>query len=600
MIRTKSMIRVLYAALIVIGPLVGCGRQANPEPRPSTAVDTDEPNGDKLFGADIQSPMIADTTDTGAEDATTSLQPRLRFTDVAEQLGLHFVYQTGETGRSLMVETMGGGVGALDYDLDGNCDLFFCQGGDPTAGASDSQPPVALFRNAPLANWTDVAQAANLSQYGYGQGVAIGDYNADGFEDVYLTSVGRNTLLENMGDGTFRDVTDRTNTGGSRWSSSAAMADLSGDGLLDLYVCNYVMYDPNNPRICRNSKGEYRICHPAEVRPWPDDCFINLGNGQFREESQQRGLFGDGGKGLGVAVADFDVDHDPDVYVANDTTANFLFLNDGQGRYQERALLRGCAVNNEGLFQASMGLAVGDYDRNGFLDIYSTHYYEESNTLYRNLGPVGFQDMTGRLGLHSPTLQSLGFGTVMHDFDQNGWHDLFVTNGHVENYAGNPLREMRPQLFRYDGSRWHERGVSAGPFFHEEYVGRGVATIDIDIDNDGDLDLAVVHQDEPAALLRNDSQRGNWLKLTFVGHRSPRQGIGCRVTVAAGEIQYVQELIGGGSYASTHQSTLVFGLGSHPEPCRIEVRWPSGEVQVLEEIDVNQSLVVEEPNMLGT
>ncbi|WP_442507705.1 CRTAC1 family protein [Novipirellula sp. SH528] len=570
------------------------------KPYHSNTAAADRPTANsKLFGEELK-PAEGDLkTKESLESTTASLPNRIHFTDVAKSLGLNFVYQNGEAGESLMVEAVGGGVGVLDFDRDGHPDLLFSQGGDATAEISSSQPTASLFHNTFSSSdsndsFRDVADAAHLGQYGYGQGVTIGDYNADGFDDVYLTCVGTNTLLANQGDGTFRNVTQSSKTGdGNRWSTSAAFADLNHDGLLDLYVCNYVTYDPKHPLNCRNSKGENRICHPREIPPWPNACFINQGDGSFAESAKDRGLVAPGGKSLGVAVADFNADGDPDIYVANDTTANFLFDNRGDGHFDERGLLLGCASNYEGLLQASMGLAIADFDRNGFLDIYSTHYYEESNTLYRNLGAAGFQDITGRVGLHTPTLQSLAFGTVMQDFDGDGWQDLFVTNGHVENYADNPILKMRPQFFQYNGTRWFETSENVGDFFAGKYIGRGVATLDYD--GDGDLDIAVVHQNAPSALLRNDSQRGHWLKVEFVGHESPRQGIGCRVKVTAGEVQHVQELVGGGSYLSTHEPKLVFGLSEFDGPCDIEVHWPSGHVQRLQNIQPNQAITIEEP-----
>lgn len=572
------------------------------------AGDNNRLREEKLFGDDFaaspkstaqdeaatraNSPEKGSSSSATVTDTSASLAPsRIRFSDVAVESGLDFTYDNGEAGKSLMVETVGGGVGVLDYDRDGTPDLFFCQGGDPTIEGNGNRPPSTLFRNAPPGRFQNVGEAAGIGAYGYGQGVAVGDFNADGFEDVYVTNVGRNVLLLNNGDGTFQDITGASGTGDDLWSTSAAFADLTGDGLLDIYVCNYLAYNPRSPLNCRNSKGEYRICHPRELPPVPDHFYVNLGDGTFREESVSRGLMGEGNKALGVAVADFNADGAPDVYVANDTTANFLFLNRGDGTFQERAQLLGCASNYEGLFQASMGLAIGDYDRNGLLDIYSTHFYEESNTLYRNLGAVGFQDVTGSMGLHTPTLQSLGFGTAMADFDQDGWLDIFVTNGHVENYPDNPIHRMRPQLFQFDGTRWHDRSLESGPFFDEKYVGRGVTSVDFD--NDGDLDLVVAHQNQRTALLRNDSQRGNWLRVVLVGRDSPRDGTGCRVRVTAGNQNYFHELVGGGSYLSSSQSVLVFGVGEFTGECEIEVTWPTGTVARVQQ-SVNQEAWVTE------
>jgi hypothetical protein len=396
---------------------------------------------------------------------------------------LEHVYRNGEAGGSLMVEAIGGGVGWLDYDRDGLWDLYFNQGGDPAAADRTHQPFDRIFRRLPPSaggRFVDVTAACRIYETGYGQGVAVGDFDDDGFDDVYVTNVGANTLYRNLGDGTFVDSTAAAGVGDERWSSSAAWADLDGDGDLDLYVCNYVRYDPFHPMDCRNVKGEPRICHPRDVEHWPDECYENLGDGSFRPVAEAWGLFGPGNKALGVAVADFTNDGLPDIYVANDTTPNFLFVNEGKGadgemQFRESATLLGCAVDRNGMAQASMGLAVGDYDDNGWLDVYSTHFYDESNTLYRNLGASGFEDVTGLVGLHEPTLPRLGFGTAMADFNADGRQELLIANGHVENYPGSPLLKMKAQLFSFNGQRFKDCSTVAGPYFEEKLVGRGVA-----------------------------------------------------------------------------------------------------------------------------
>ena len=524
-----------------------------------------------------------------------------RFEDTSAARGLEHVYRNGEAGGSLMVEAIGGGVGWLDFDRDGLWDLYFNQGGDPAVVDRTNQPFDRLFRRLPPSaggRFIDVTAACQIHETGYGQGVAVGDFDDDGFDDVYVTNVGANTLYRNLGDGTFLDSTAAAGVGDERWSSSAAWADLDGDGDLDLYVCNYVRYDPFHPKDCRNVKGEPRICHPRDVEHWPDECYENLGDGSFRPVAAAWGLFGPGNKALGVAVADFTNDGLPDIYVANDTTPNFLFVNegkraDGEMQFRESATLLGCAVDRNGMAQASMGLAVGDYDDNGWLDVYSTHFYDESNTLYRNLGASGFEDVTGLVGLHEPTLPRLGFGTAMADFNADGRQDLIIANGHVENYPGNPLLKMKAQLFSFNGKRFKDCSSAAGPYFEEKLVGRGVALADSD--GDGDLDVAIAHQNSPAALLENRSAAGHWLTFQFIGERSNRRGIGARVTVTSGDRTWIRELCGGSSYASTHQPLLAVGLGDRGGPCTVEVRWPSGATQRLEGTAVDQALVLREP-----
>lgn len=487
-----------------------------------------------------------------------------------------------------MVETMGGGCGVLDFDNDGRWDLFLCQGGDPTIADQSQTPPPALYRNLGEAGYLDQsAQAVGIS-LGYSQGVVIGDYDGDGFDDVYVTNVGKNRLLRNQGDGTFVDTTDEAGVGDPRWGASAAFADLSGDGLLDLYVCNYLVYDPLDPLVCRNRDGEYRICHPREMAYYPNECFINQGDGTFAAEAAKRGLDGPGSKSLGVAVADFTGDDLPDVYVANDTTANFLFINQGDGTYREQALAFGCGVNQEGMYEAGMGVAIADYDGDGFLDIYTTHFHEESNTLYRNQNGKGFRDVTALVGLHKPTLPRLGFGTVMQDLNADGAMDLFVTNGHIENYPGNPLHKMEPQAFTFLGRQWKDCSTEAGDFFNQKLVGRGVAMVDTL--GRGVPDVVVIHQDTPLALLRSNTIEGNWLNVQFQGTSGNRRGIGCKVTVTAGDKKWFHQLVGGGSYLSSHQPTLFFGLGKTAGPCEVEVRWPSGKTQKQSGVTINQLL----------
>jgi hypothetical protein len=580
----------------------GCNRPDTPQP--GVADVAGAPNQTKgpkpLFesigrsgssGSTKTSSTSAAPPSGGAKPTDDATIPCLEMVDIAADSGIDFVYKTGARGESLMVETMGGGCGVLDIDNDGLWDLFICQGGDPSVADAASQPPPALYRNLGDGRFANVvAEGIGAGGLGYCQGLVVGDYDGDGFDDVYVTSVGKNRLLRNMGDGTFRDVTDEAGVGDTRWSSSAAFADLDGDGLLDLYVCNYVVYDPLNPLDCRNRDGEPRICHPREMAYFPNECFINQGDGTFTAEAAERGLDGPGSKSLGVAVADFTGDGLPDVYVANDTTANFLFVNQGDGKFKEKALAFGCAVNQEGMYEAGMGLAVGDYDNDGFSDIYCTHFHEESNTLYRNQGGRGFRDVTAMVGLHKPTLPRLGFGTVMQDLNADGACDIFVTNGHIENYPGNPIHAMRPQLFTFLGRSWRDCSDQGGEFFKRKLVGRGVAMVDPT--GKGMPDVVVVHQDSPAALLTTPKIDGNWLNVSFIGDDGNRRGIGCRVTVTSGEKSWFQQLVGGGSYCSSHQPTLFFGLGKTSGPCRVAIVWPDGRRQTLEGVNMGQHLTV--------
>jgi hypothetical protein len=519
-----------------------------------------------------------------------------RFEDVAARSGLSHVYLNGASGQFLMVETTGGGCGWIDFDRDGHWDLYLNQGGDPVAGLADSRPSDQLFRNRGDGRFAAVTTLAGIDERGYSQGVAVGDFNDDGFDDVYVTNVGGNVLYQNSGDGTFQNVTVRAGVGGGLWSTSAAWADLDLDGDLDLYVCNYLDYDPYHPRICQNSRGRAATCHPDKLEPVPDECYLNIGDGTFRPVARERGLVGPGNKALGVAIADFDNDGWPDVFVANDTTPNFLFINEGHGFFRESAVVLGCAVNTNGSPQANMGIAVGDYDRNGWLDIYVTHFTSEWNTLYRNRGPEGFQDISALVGLVPPKLDKLGFGTIMADFNYDGYDELIVGNGHVnDNRDQGAELEMITQLFAWHGERWHECTAQAGAFFERKLLARGLACGDYD--NDGDIDVVVVAQNVPVALLDNQSHLGNWLKLEFVGRSSNRRGIGTRVIASLGDRCIVEELAGGTSYCSTNQPALFFGLGEWNAAVELEIRWPSGVVQRVQNVLPNQGHVLIEPTI---
>lgn len=513
------------------------------------------------------------------------------FVDVAEALHILHTYDNGARGMNLMVEATGGGCGWIDFDGDGFADLYLNQGGNPVAENSDSLPTDQLFWSLDGKQFRNVTDAARIRELHYGQGLAVGDYDGDGWDDIYVTNVGRNTLYHNLGDGTFVDVTESTGVGDQRWSTCAAWADLDGDGWLDLYVANYCDYDPHHPIICQR-ENEPRICHPKDVPPATDELFRNRADGTFTAEAEQRGLVGPLDRGLGVIVADFDRDGDLDVYVANDTTANFFFENDGHGMFTEVGSVRGCAVDRNGSPQASMGLACGDYDGDGWLDIYSTHFYRESNTLYRNLGPTGFEDVTGVVGLHEPTLAFLGWGSVMADYNQDGRQELFVANGHIDpTKSMDGLEyEMEAQHFEYDGPRWHECSAQAGDYFKLKRLGRGVAACDFD--HDGDVDLCVVNQNAQTALLENRSPRGHWLQVQLIGESRNRHAVGATVIVTAGEKTYLQQQCGGTSYAAAHDPVLTYGLGAWDSACTVEIRWPNGGLQQLPGITPDQRLVV--------
>lgn len=517
------------------------------------------------------------------------------FAEIAGSVGIDFVYDTGRKHQSLMVESTGGGSGWLDYDADGSWDLYLVQGGDPTRDPGPDQPADRLYRNLGNCRFLDVTSATGIDERRYGQGLAVGDYDNDGFDDLLVTNVGRNVLFHNQGDGTFLEAILASDRPATVWSTSAAWGDIDRDGDLDLYINNYVDYDPKHPKQCYLKNGKRGVCHPKEVEPSPDEFFLNEGDGTFRECARATGLYGDGNRGLGVAIADFNNDGWPDIFVANDTTDNFLFINQQNGTFLEQARLLGCAVNVNGTPQANMGIAVGDYDSNGFLDLYVTHYTKEWNTLYQNLGPNGFHDVTAAAGLVAPTMDKLGFGAIMADFDLNGLQELFVANGHIDDLTAEGIAyQMEPQLFGDQGNGdWSDIGAAAGEIFRKKHLGRSVASCDFD--NDGDLDLSMAVQNDQSVLLRNDSTRGHGLKLQFVCQTSNIRGIGTRVTIRSNGRRWIQELAGGTSYCAAHQPVMIFGFGEATGPLDVEIQWPNGQVQTLAGVRMDQSLILREP-----
>ncbi len=517
------------------------------------------------------------------------------FTDVAHDLGIDFRYENGDSPQRLMTQATGGGVGWIDYDRDSFPDLLLVQGGSPLSVDRDSNPLDLLFRNIAGRRFEDVTDASRVMESGFSQGVAVGDFDNDGFDDVYITNVGNDTFYRNLGDGTFLDQTEAAKLVNPLWGTSAAWGDLDQDGDLDLFVCNYTKYDPENPVECFGDDGIPGICHPDEVEPEPNKLFVNRGDGTFEEILTAAGLDQPGSKSLGVVIADLNDDGIVDIFVANDTKANHLFVNDGQLHFEETGVLAGVAANGLGLYQASMGVGFGDYNQDSHPDLYVTHFTSDSNTLYRGLGGGAYFDATQETGLHVPTLQTLAFGTIMADFDCNGGDELFVANGHIDDsfQSQGDRFKMPAQLFAWTGSRWIDCSAHAGPYFERKVLGRGVASADFD--HDGDMDLAVSHQLDMSSLLRNDREQGHWLKLQLVGTTSNRRGVGAQVVVTQDGRKLYRQLPGGTSYCAAPEPTIFLGLGDSDADVTAEVTWPSGLKSTLDAASVDQELVIVEP-----
>ncbi len=500
------------------------------------------------------------------------------FADLAEPSGLRFTHQSGRSPLRQLPETMGGGVGILDYDGDGWLDVYAVQGGafPPSPGAPFGD---RLFRNRGDGTFEDATGRAGLAGLpgGYGHGVAVGDFDNDGHSDLFVTRWRAYALYRNRGDGTFEDITERAGLGGARdWPTSAAFADLDEDGDLDLYVCHYLDWDPDRPRTCRYpGSNENSYCDPREFAALADHLFRNDG-GRFVDVSAEAGIVDRDGRGLGVVAADLDGDGKVDLFVANDTTANDLFRNLGGLRFREEGMESGLAANAAGGYLAGMGIAFGDLDGDGLGDLAVTNFFGESTTLYHNWGGGQFVDQSAGVGLALPSRFLLGFGVAFLDADDDGWLDLATANGHVSDFRPASPYAMPAQLLM-GGPKGRLADVSprAGPPWSVPRIGRGLASGDLD--NDGWLDLLIVSEDAPLAYFHNKPIPGRHsLTIRLEGGPSNRDGVGALVRVTAGGRVRTAQRFGGGSYLSASDSRLHFGLGPVAKVDRVEVSWPSG------------------------
>ena len=565
--------------------LIGCRNQESAQPGSISAE------------RQVESPVARrqDPASDPDENAPLAISSQMHFQNVADEAGIDFRFFADIVpGRYFLPEIMGGGVGWIDFDVDGRLDLYVANGRplvvtpeDAARAATIPRQGNRLYRQTSDAHFTELAGHAAADVEAYSQGITVGDYDADGFKDVYVSSYGNDVLLSNNGDGTFTDVTITAGTTDPLWSTSGVWCDFSGDGLLDLYVVNYMKVTPETQKICQQ-EGKPKYCGPGDYEGVPDSVYVNRGDGTFATATDDLGFsLSEGRSGLGVLAADFDEDLAAEVYVANDMEPNLLFTKASPSeprRYKEVAADSGCAVGGDGMNEASMGLACGDLDGDGRPDLYLTHYYHTKNTLYRNLGGLLFDDQSRRSGIAAATHERTGFGTIAADFDRDGDLDLFAANGHVLG-PENPPFEMKPGLLQNNDGRYFDRSSLAGSYFETTMLGRGAASADFD--NDGDIDLAVSHIDQPLALLANVSKPGG----SFIGFdlRSTDRlpPVGGRVRVEAGGRTWVVPVTAGGSYLSSNDRRLFVGLGSADDPVRVEVFWPSGNVSRYDGLDAN-------------
>ena len=541
--------------------------------------------------------------------AVAASTPDVRFVDATKAAGIAFAHKNSATSNKYLIETMGGGVALLDYDNDGRLDVFLTNGAKiddpmPDGRLPDKSDPVywnRLYQQTSSGTFVDVTEKAGLSgalQNAYGMGIAVGDYDNDGFEDVYVTNYGGNTLYRNNGDGTFKDVTERAGVRAGGWSTSAGFFDYDNDGKLDLFVARYVDWSFSKNRYCGEKKEGYRAyCHPDNFEPVTNILYHNQGDGTFADVSSKSRLDASSGKGLGVALADYDDDGFVDVYVANDSVQSFLFHNNGNGTFEEVGLLAGVGFTEDGKTFAGMGVDFSDYDNDGRPDVFVTDLSNERYRLFRHSGAGGFRDVSDATGVGGATLPFSGWSTRFVDYDNDGWKDIFVAQGHVmdtiEKTAPNLKYLQPPLLLRNESARFVR--VAAGDVFQQEWAGRGAAFGDLD--NDGDIDIVLSNVGQNAVVLRNEGGNQNrWLQIRTVGTRSNRDGIGSRVKVstASGPTQYFTVSTAAG-YLSASDKRLTVGLGRDPVATLVEIRWPSGVVQRFENVKAGQTLTATEP-----
>lgn len=527
------------------------------------------------------------------------------FKDVTSEAGIRFQHINGEKDvKNYIFEAKGGGLGFFDFDADGWMDLWIVQGSTIERFRQGDNPHGALFRNRRDGTFEDVTDRAGLTKGGWGMGVTFADFDNDGFVDIYLTNMGPNVLYRNKGDGTFVDVTGKAGVAGDNWSSSAAFGDYDRDGDLDLYVCNYISLDydhlpePGSGGYCFY-KGRPFLCGPRGLPGAPDVFYRNNGDGTFTDATREAGLEDvDLLYGLGAVWADIDNDEDLDLYVANDDGPNLLYLNKGDGTFEELGFLSGLAVSNDGRNQGSMGVDIADYDNDGKLDAFVTHFAADYSTLYHNQGNLLFEDVTGQTPMMELGWNQVGWGTRFVDLNQDGWKDLIWVNGHVAPFMARSNTEevyLEPVSFFVNehGKNFRDASRNAGADIQRGLCARGAAFSDFD--NDGDIDFAVANLNDNPVLFRTDrSDSNHWVMFKTRGRRSNKDGIGARIWVKTGDLEQVWEIKTGVSIYSGSDPRAHFGLGEAERIDQVRVRWPSGTVQEFRDVKADRHYLIDE------
>jgi hypothetical protein len=541
--------------------------------------------------------LLVEKTRAGA----TVESPRIRFRDVTQSAGIRFAHNNAAFGKKFLPETMGPGVAFIDYDNDGWPDIFLVNGMDWPGHAQKHSTP-RLYHNNHDGTFTDVTHKAGLDVEMFGMGVAVGDYDNDGYDDLFVTTYGQSHLFHNNGDGTFTDVTQKAGLQGpSEFSTSAAWVDYDKDGHLDLVVANYVQWTSETDLYCTLDGKSKSYCTPESYKGTSVRLWHNRGNGTFEDATQKAGLGDPTSKTLGIAVLDYDNDGWPDLLFSNDTQPNKLYRNNGNGTFTEKAVVAGVAFSEDGIARAGMGVDASDYDHSGAPSLLITNFANQMLSLYHNEGKGLFVDEAPRSEIGRNSLLTLGFGCFFFDYDLDGWPDVFVANGHIDEdiqrVQANVKYAMPPHLFRNVGKgKFEEVTKSLGQAFASPRVGRGAAYADIN--NDGRLDLLLSTNGGPAYLFRNDVEgpaaSNRSLRIKLIGTKSNRDGIGTTVKLIAGGETQTEMLRSGSSYLSASELVLTFGLGQNDKAGPIEIRWPSGQMDHLSTVPSGATITVTE------
>ncbi len=545
----------------------------------------------------VASPLHASFLNSAAGPASLPVRTNPTFEEIpASTSGISWVHTAGKSANKYLPETSGAGCAFLDFDNDGWMDIYFVNSGK--CDLYDPPHPLqnALYRNNRDGTFTDVTKKSGVGGGGYGMGVAVGDYNGDGFADIYVTQYGRNILYRNNGDGTFTDVTEKAGVAAPGWSSSAVWFDYDNDGRLDLFVCQFAEYDRSIE--CKDVNGVRHYCFPRIYQPHASILFHNNGDGTFTDVSKVTGISDHLGKAWGVVATDLNNDGKMDLFVANDTVPNFLFMNRG-GRFEEVGLVADVAYSADGHARSGMGVDSADFDQDGNMDLFVANIDQEIFSLYRNNGDGTFEDMAMPLGIGMPTRWMSGWGLKFLDYDNDGDLDLILANGFPDDLIDQTSSSVKWKepllLFHNEGKTFKDVSAESGPVFGKSFPARGLAVGDFD--NDGGLDVLISNNDAPPVLLRNNVGKLNhWLGVLLVGRKCNADAVGARVTYQAGDLKRSRMKTGGGSFLSAHDPRIILGAGQHPKVDWIEVKWPlpSGAVERFTGLPINRYITLVE------